>query len=106
MHVGSLHAADDHDQIDTAEREIETLSVEEALALFGRDDVTFVDSPYHNRFLRKTSAIFSCPGGLRSALATQTPQCMGPRPVAHIRGGFGAWRNANGPLEPPSAKPN
>ena len=45
--------------VDTAEREIETLSVEEALALFGRDDVTFIDSPYHNRFLRKTSALSS-----------------------------------------------
>ena len=61
MHVGSLHAAEDHDQIDTAEREIETLSVEEALALFGRDDVTFIDSPYHNRFLRKTSAYLLLP---------------------------------------------
>ena len=29
--------------VDTAEREIETLSVEEAIALHGRDDVTFID---------------------------------------------------------------
>ena len=29
--------------VDAAEREIETLSVEEAIALHGRDDVTFID---------------------------------------------------------------
>jgi hypothetical protein len=29
--------------LNAAEREIETLSVEEALALFGRDDLTFID---------------------------------------------------------------
>ena len=29
--------------VDAAEREIETLSVEEALALHGRDDVTFIE---------------------------------------------------------------
>jgi rhodanese-related sulfurtransferase len=30
---------------------------------------------------------------------------MGLRPVAHIKGGFGAWRKANGPVQPPVAKP-
>jgi rhodanese-related sulfurtransferase len=30
---------------------------------------------------------------------------MGLRPVAHIKGGFGAWRKANGPVQPPAAKP-
>jgi 3-mercaptopyruvate sulfurtransferase SseA len=24
---------------------------------------------------------------------------MGLKPVAHIRGGFGAWRDAGGPIE-------
>jgi 3-mercaptopyruvate sulfurtransferase SseA len=32
---------------------------------------------------------------------------MGLKPVAHIRGGFGAWKKAGGPLEavdPPKPK--
>jgi len=42
--------------------------------------------------------IFFCAAGQRSALATQTAQRMGLKPVAHIGGGFGAWREANGPI--------
>ena len=36
---------------------------------------------------------------LRSALAAKTAQDMGLKPVAHIKGGFGAWRDAGGPIE-------
>jgi rhodanese-related sulfurtransferase len=36
--------------------------------------------------------VFFCAGGLRSALAAQTAQRMGLKPVAHIEGGFGAWK--------------
>jgi rhodanese-related sulfurtransferase len=36
---------------------------------------------------------------LRSALAAKTAQDMGLRPVAHIAGGFAAWRDAGGPTE-------
>jgi rhodanese-related sulfurtransferase len=43
--------------------------------------------------------VFFCAAGSRSALATQTAQRMGLKPVAHIGGGFGAWRNAGGPVE-------
>jgi rhodanese-related sulfurtransferase len=117
--------------VDAAQGEIETLSVEQALALHGRDDVTFVDirdireldregrvpgafhcprgmlefwidpqSPYHKPiFAEDKSFVFFCAGGLRSALAAQTAQRMGLRPVAHIKGGFGAWHRANGPTE-------
>ena len=50
--------------------------------------------------------VFFCAGGLRSALAAQAAQRMGLKPVAHIRGGFGAWKNAGGPVEAPEpAKP-
>ena len=42
--------------------------------------------------------------GWRSALAAQTAHRMGLGPVAHIAGGFGAWRKANGPLEAPAPK--
>jgi rhodanese-related sulfurtransferase len=40
--------------------------------------------------------IFFCAGGLRSALATQALQNMGLAPVAHIAGGFAAWKEAGG----------
>jgi len=122
--------------VDAAEREIETVSVAEALALHGREGVVFVDlrdpreldregripgafhcprgmlefwidpaSPYHKKiFAEDKRFVFFCAGGWRSALAAQTAARMGLRPVAHIAGGFGAWRKANGPIEPPAKK--
>ena len=33
--------------------------------------------------------------------AAQTAQRMGLKPVAHIAGGFGAWRAAGGPVQAP-----
>ena len=44
--------------------------------------------------------VFYCAGGLRSALAAKTAQDMGLKPVAHIEGGFAAWRDAGGPIDP------
>jgi rhodanese-related sulfurtransferase len=117
--------------VDAAEREIENLSVEDALKLQGRDDVSFVDlrdirelqregrmpgaihcprgmlefwidpeSPYHKPvFAEDKKFVFFCAGGWRSALAAQTAQRMGLQPVAHIRGGFGAWKKAGGAVE-------
>jgi rhodanese-related sulfurtransferase len=41
---------------------------------------------------------------MRSALAAQTAQQMGLRPVAHIKGGFRAWRAAGGPVESAPSK--
>lgn len=121
--------------VDAAEREIENLTVEDAIALHGRDDVVFIDlrdpreleregrmpgafhcprgmlefwidpeSPYHKpAFAADKRFVFFCAGGWRSALSAQTARRMGLNPVAHIRGGFGAWKKANGPTEP--AKP-
>ena len=43
--------------------------------------------------------IFFCAGGWRSALAAQQMQHMGLSPVAHIEGGFGAWLEADGPVD-------
>ena len=43
--------------------------------------------------------IFFCASGLRSALATKVAQDMGLKPVAHVVGGFGAWKKAGGPVE-------
>ncbi len=62
-------------------------------------------SPYHKDvFAQDKTYVFFCAGGLRSALAAQTAQQMGLKPVAHIRGGFGAWARAGAPVEPPAPK--
>jgi rhodanese-related sulfurtransferase len=57
-------------------------------------------SKYHKAvFAQDKRFIFFCAAGARSALATQTVQRMGLKPVAHIKGGFGAWKAAGGPVE-------
>jgi rhodanese-related sulfurtransferase len=57
-------------------------------------------SPYHKSvFADEKKFIFFCAGAKRSALATQTAQQMGLTPVAHLAGGFGAWKKAGGPIE-------
>jgi len=117
-----------------ANAEIQTLNVQQAIALHGQDDVVFVDlrdpreleregkmpgafhctrgmlefwidpeSPYHKPiFAEQKQFVFFCAGGWRSALAAKTAQDMGLENVAHIEGGFGAWRKAGGPVEPRS----
>jgi len=124
-----------HALVEAAEREIETLSANEAVALHGGDGVVFVDlrdirelnregrvpgafhcprgmlefwvdpeSKYHKPvFAQDKRFVFFCAAGQRSALATQTAQRMGLTPVAHIAGGFGAWKAAGGPVEAPAA---
>lgn len=63
------------------------------------------DSPYAKpQFQQDVTFVFFCAGGLRSALAARTAQEMGLQPVAHIEGGFAAWRNAGGPVEAPGDK--
>jgi rhodanese-related sulfurtransferase len=120
-----------------ANAKIETLPVEDAIALHGRDDVVLVDlrdpreleregkvpgafhcprgmlefwidpdSPYHKPvFGQDKRFVFFCAGGMRSALAAATASDMGLRPVAHIEGGFGKWREAGGPVEKVVPKP-
>lgn len=120
---------------EAAEREIETLPVEDAVKLAGRDDTVLVDirdireleregrvpgafhcprgmlefwidpagSYFKSVFGQDKKFVFFCAGGMRSALAAQTAQRMGLKPVAHIRGGFGAWQKAGGPVEAPAA---
>ena len=57
-------------------------------------------SKYHKaEFAQDKRFVFFCAAGARSTLSTQTAQRMGLRPVAHIRGGFGAWKTAGGPVE-------
>ena len=117
--------------VNEALAEIETLSVEQARALLGQPDVTFIDlrdprerwrdggvpgavnvtrgmlefwidpaSVYHKDFFASGNRfVFFCAGGMRSALAARTAQDMGLTPVAHIDGGFGAWKKAGAPVE-------
>jgi len=58
------------------------------------------ESPYHKDvFSNGNKFVFFCAAGWRSALATDTVRSMGLENVAHIEGGFGAWRDAGGPVE-------
>ena len=64
------------------------------------------ESPYHKAvFAQDKRFVFFCAGGMRSALAAQTAKQMGLQPVAHIEGGFKAWRKAGGPTERLQPKP-
>ena len=58
------------------------------------------ESPYAKPvFQENKKFIFHCAGGLRSALAAKTAHDMGLKPVAHMAGGFAAWRDAGGAVE-------
>jgi rhodanese-related sulfurtransferase len=56
-------------------------------------------------FQEEKTFVFFCAGGWRSALAARTAHEMGLKPVAHMAGGFGAWKKAGGETEqvPPKA---
>jgi rhodanese-related sulfurtransferase len=58
------------------------------------------ESPYHKPvFAEDKRFVFFCAGGWRSALSAQTAQQMGLKPVAHIEGGFGAWKKSGAPVD-------
>jgi len=126
-----------HQLVADAEKEVETLTIEQAIKLHGRDDVVLVDirdirelqrdgrvpgafhcprgmlefwidpeSVYHKPvFAEDKRFVFFCGGGMRSALAALAAQRMGLKPVAHIRGGYGAWKASGGPVEMPPERP-
>lgn len=52
--------------------------------VFGQDDKTY---------------LFICAAAWRSALATKAVQDMGMKNVAHIAGGFTAWKEQGAPVE-------
>lgn len=57
-------------------------------------------SPYFKAIFGEDKRfIFHCALDWRSALATQTAQSMGLANVAHIKGGFKAWKAAGGAVE-------
>jgi rhodanese-related sulfurtransferase len=57
-------------------------------------------SPYFKPVFADESKefILFCGAGWRSALATKTLQDMGMTNVAHIDGGYGAWKKAFAPM--------
>lgn len=58
------------------------------------------ESPYAKSIFQEDKTfVFYCASGWRSALATRTAQEMGLAPVAHIGGGFTAWKDAGGSVE-------
>ncbi|NNC27584.1 rhodanese-like domain-containing protein, partial [Salinisphaera sp. USBA-960] len=58
------------------------------------------ESPYGKPIFQEDKKfIFHCASGWRSALAAKTAADMGLKPVAHLGGGFTAWRNAGGAVE-------
>ena len=63
------------------------------------------ESPYHKPYFASgDSFVFFCAGGWRSALAAKTAQDMGLENVAHVGGGYTAWKKAEGPTEVPEKK--
>ena len=64
------------------------------------------ESPYFKPvFGEDREFIFFCAAGWRSALTTDTVQRMGLAPVAHIDGGFTAWKAAGAPVAEKPARP-
>ena len=64
------------------------------------------DSPYYKDvFGSGKEFVFYCASAWRSSLATVAVQEMGLAPVAHVDGGFNAWKQAGGPVaEKPQKK--
>ena len=56
------------------------------------------ESPYHRDvFAQDKEYVLFCAAGWRSALATKTLMDMGFERVAHVEGGFTAWKAAGAP---------
>ncbi len=63
-------------------------------------------SPYYKDvFGSGKRFVFYCQSAWRSALATQAVQEMGLKPVAHVAGGFKAWKASGGPTAEYARKP-
>ena len=64
------------------------------------------DSPYYRDvFGQDKKYVLYCQSGWRSALAARELQEMGLTPIAHIEGGFHAWKDAGGAVEKVEQKP-
>lgn len=57
------------------------------------------ESPYYkDEFDGAEELVFYCAAGARSVLAAQRATEMGLTNVSHVRGGFPAWKGADGPV--------
>jgi rhodanese-related sulfurtransferase len=64
------------------------------------------DSPYYKDiFGSGKEFVLYCASAWRSSLATATLQDMGLQPVAHVEGGFKAWKAAGLPVADKPARP-
>lgn len=64
------------------------------------------ESPYYKPALDDgRKLVLYCGGAWRSALAAAALNDMGRTDVAHIEGGFAAWKQAGHPIEPYAARP-
>ena len=58
------------------------------------------ESPYHKEiFNQDKTYVFYCASAWRSALSAKIAMEMGLKPVAHIAGGFSAWKKSDGEIE-------
>jgi rhodanese-related sulfurtransferase len=63
------------------------------------------ESPYHKPiFSEDKRFVFYCASAWRSALSSRTAQEMGLPKVAHLGGGFSAWKTAGLPVAEKPAK--
>lgn len=57
------------------------------------------ESPYHKpELMSGRTLLLYCGSGWRSALSAKTVQDMGVEKVAHLEGGFAAWKKSGGPI--------
>lgn len=99
----ALHGRDDVQFIDIRDvRELEREGVVPGAFHAPRGMLEFwvdPESPYHKPlFAQGKQLVLFCAAGWRSALATKTLQDMGMDKVAHIDGGFGAWKESGAPV--------
>jgi rhodanese-related sulfurtransferase len=94
------------DLVAEAEAAIETISLKDAIARHGSDDLMFVDvrdirelerdgmipGAYHVPY------VLYCAAAWRSALTAKTLKDMGMENVVQFADGFKAWKEAGGPV--------
>jgi rhodanese-related sulfurtransferase len=99
----ALHGRDDVQFIDLRDvRELEREGIIPGAFHAPRGMLEFwvdPESPYHKPlFAQNKQYVLFCAMGWRSALAAKTLQDMGIDKVAHIEGGYTAWKEAGAPV--------